>query len=93
MRAKSSVQTRRARGKPQRILVPVDFSHSSAHALRDAAKRARELGGSVIVVHVVSAEYGWLAFGREELRELDRSLQRQGWSGCALLSTKISVTR
>lgn len=77
MTTKTARQSRRARAKPRRILVPVDFSNSSARALRHAAKRAAELGGSLIVVHVVPADYGWLGIGREELRDLDRSLQRQ----------------
>jgi nucleotide-binding universal stress UspA family protein len=58
-------------------LVPVDFSDSSARALRHAAKRAAEYGGLLIIVHVVPADYGWLGIGRDELRNLDRSLQRQ----------------
>jgi nucleotide-binding universal stress UspA family protein len=77
MRRKSSSQSRHVRVKPRRILVPVDFSDSSARALRDAAKRAAESDGSLIIVHVVPADYGWLGIGREELRDLDRSLQRQ----------------
>jgi len=77
MKIKRSTQSRRAGARRQRILVPVDFSNSSARALRHAAKRAAESGGSVIVVHVVPADYGWLGIGRDELRDLDRSLQRQ----------------
>ena len=38
MGTKSSRQSRRARVKPQRILVPVDFSDSSARALHHAAE-------------------------------------------------------
>ena len=77
MRSKSPSQDRRARVKPRRILVPVDFSDSSARALRHAAKRAAESGGAFIIVHVVPADYGWLGIGRDESRDLDRSLQRQ----------------
>jgi len=77
MRTKLSNQSRRARVKPRRILVPVDFSHSSARGLRHAAKRAAESSGSLIIVYVVPADYGWLGIGREELRDLDRSLQKQ----------------
>jgi nucleotide-binding universal stress UspA family protein len=77
MRTKSSRQSRRARVKPQRILVPVDFSDSSARALHDAAERAAEANGSLVIVHVVSADYGWLGIGRDESRDLDRSLLRQ----------------
>jgi nucleotide-binding universal stress UspA family protein len=77
MRTKSSNKSRHTRVKPRRILVPVDFSDSSARALRHAAKRAAESGGSLIVVYVVPADYGWLGIGRDELRDLDRSLQRQ----------------
>jgi nucleotide-binding universal stress UspA family protein len=57
--------------------VPVDFSDSSARALRHAAKQAAESGGSLIIVHVVPADYGWLGIGREEWGDLDRSLQQQ----------------
>jgi nucleotide-binding universal stress UspA family protein len=77
MRTKPSTQSRPARIERRRILVPVDFSNSSAQALRHAAKRAAESRGSLIVVHVVPADYGWLGIGRNELRDLDRSLQRQ----------------
>lgn len=77
MRIKSFRRSRGGRVKPQRILVPVDFSDSSACALRQAAKRAAESRGSLIIVYVVPADYGWLGIGRDELRDLDRSLQRQ----------------
>jgi nucleotide-binding universal stress UspA family protein len=77
MRSKSSSQNRHTRVKSRRILVPVDFSDSSARALRHAAKRVAESGGSLIIVHVVPADYGWLGIGRDESRDLDRSLQRQ----------------
>jgi len=55
----------------------VDFSDSSARALRYAAKRAEDSRGSLIILYVVPADYGWLGIGREELRDLDLSLQRQ----------------
>jgi nucleotide-binding universal stress UspA family protein len=77
MRAKSSRQGRHVRIEPRPILVPVDFSDSSARALRHATKRAAESGGSLIIVHVIPADYGWLGIGREELQQLDRSLQDQ----------------
>src|SRR5215467_1924339 len=77
MKTKSPKQSRLPRVRPSRTLVPVDFSDSSARALRHAAKRAAESGGSLIIVHVVPADYGWLGIGREELCDLDRSLQRQ----------------
>ena len=77
MKIKTSRQGRRMGGEARRILVPVDFSEPSARALRHAAKRAAETAGSLIVVHVVPANYGWLRIGRDESRDLDRSLQRQ----------------
>ena len=77
MQTKTSTQRRRTSARRRRILVPVDFSDSSARALRNAAKQAAKSGGSLIIVHVVPADYGWLGIGREELRDLDRSLQRQ----------------
>ena len=76
MTTKSSTQSRRVK-KPQRILVPVDFSDSSARALHHAAERAAESSGSLIIINVVPADYGWLGIGRDESRDLDRSLQRQ----------------
>jgi nucleotide-binding universal stress UspA family protein len=77
MKTESRKRSRRSRVKPQRILVPVDFSDSSARALRHAAERAAKSGGALIVIHVVPADYGWSGIGRDELRDLDRSLQRQ----------------
>jgi nucleotide-binding universal stress UspA family protein len=77
MKRKSGKRTRRARANPKRILVPVDFSDSSARALRHAAEEARNAGGSLTVVYVVPADYGWLGIGRDESRDLDRSLQQQ----------------
>jgi nucleotide-binding universal stress UspA family protein len=59
------------------LLVPVDFSKSSARALRHAAELAAKSGGSLVIVHVVPVDYGWLGIGRDESRDLDRSLQRQ----------------
>jgi nucleotide-binding universal stress UspA family protein len=77
MKMKTSRQSRPACIEPRRILVPVDFSDSSARALRHATKQAAESGSSLIIVHVVPADYGWSGIGRDESRELDRSLQRQ----------------
>ena len=77
MKTKSLKRSRRSLAKPQRILVPVDFSDSSARALQHATERATESNGSLIIVHVVLADYGWLGIGRDESRDLDRSLQRQ----------------
>ena len=77
MKAKSSKRSHRSAVKPQRILVPVDFSDSSVRALQYAAERAAESSGSLIIVHVVPADDGWLGIGRDESRDLDRSLQRQ----------------
>ncbi|HEX7516651.1 MAG TPA: universal stress protein [Chthoniobacterales bacterium] len=67
------------RGKTagRRLLVPVDFSDSSLRALRYAVGLAAESGGSLTIVHVVPADYGWLDIGREEFCDLDKSLQRQ----------------
>src|SRR5262245_44370973 len=77
MKTRPARQSRRTRVKPQRILVPVDFSGSSARALRHAAEGAAQSGGSLVIVHVVPADYGWSGIGRDESRDLDRSLQRQ----------------
>jgi len=61
----------------RRFLVPVDFSDSSLRALRYAVGLAEESGGALTIVHVVTADYGWLDIGREEYRDLDKALQKQ----------------
>lgn len=68
---------RRSSARARRILAPVDFSDSSVRALRHAVDLAAESGGSLTILHVVPADYGWLGIGGEELRDLDKSLQRQ----------------
>jgi nucleotide-binding universal stress UspA family protein len=61
----------------RRFLVPVDFSDSSLRALRYAVGLAEESDGALTIVHVVAADYGWLDIGREQYRDLDKSLQKQ----------------
>jgi nucleotide-binding universal stress UspA family protein len=39
--------------KMQRLLVPVDFTPASLHALRYAARMAKQFGGSITLLHVV----------------------------------------
>jgi nucleotide-binding universal stress UspA family protein len=67
----------RSKTTPRRLLVPVDFSDSSLRALRYAVDLAADTGGSLTIVHVVAADYGWLDIGREQYRDLDESLQKQ----------------
>ncbi|MGE5209253.1 MAG: universal stress protein [Alphaproteobacteria bacterium] len=77
MTTKSSRQPRRAGIRRGRILVPVDFSESSEAALRHAVGLAAESDASLVIIYVVPADYGWLGIGRDQSRNLDRSLQRQ----------------
>ena len=81
MKKKSSRETYRknirSKATPSRLLVPVDFSESSLRVLRYAVDLAKDAGGALTIVHVVSADYGWLEIGREEYRDLDKSLQKQ----------------
>ena len=79
---KNSTKQKRAKNVPgrfgaRRLLVPVDFSDSSLRALRRAVDLATASEGSLVLVHVVAADYGLLDIGREEYRDLDRSLQNQ----------------
>jgi nucleotide-binding universal stress UspA family protein len=76
-RTKKKSTKREGNATFRRLLVPVDFSDSSAHALSHAVELAAESGGSLLIVHVVPADYGWLGIGRDDLRELDSSLQQQ----------------
>ena len=57
--------------------MPVDFSDFSLNALRYAVEFATKLRASLIVVHVVPADYGWLGIGRKPSREYDQTLQAQ----------------
>jgi nucleotide-binding universal stress UspA family protein len=77
MKKRSAKQRRHPQAIPQMLLVPVDFSDSSVRALHHAVDLATESQGSLIILHVVPADYGWLAIGREESRDLDKALQRQ----------------
>jgi nucleotide-binding universal stress UspA family protein len=61
----------------RRLLVPVDFSEPSFQALRHAIELAKELRATLRILHVVAADDGWLRLGREEFRDLDKSLQKQ----------------
>lgn len=76
MKKKSGKAVRR-KTTARRFLVPVDFSESSLRALRYAVGLAEESGGMLTIVHVVAADYGWLDFGREQYRDLDKALQKQ----------------
>lgn len=67
----------RSKATPKRLLVPVDFSDLSLRALRYAVGLAQESRGSLIIVHVVAADHGWLDLGREQYRDLDEALQKQ----------------
>jgi nucleotide-binding universal stress UspA family protein len=77
VKKKPAKSSQRSAAKPRRLLVPVDFSDSSLRALRYAVGLAAESDGSLTILHVVPADYGWLGIGREELRGLDKSLQMQ----------------
>lgn len=76
MKKKSGKAIRRTTTE-RRFLVPVDFSDSSLRALHYAVGLAEESGGSLTIIHVVAADYGWLDIGREQYRDLDKSLQKQ----------------
>lgn len=58
------------RTKIRRILVPVDFSPSSLHALDYATDRAREWGASIILVHVLEPILAERRFVAPRLRTL-----------------------
>lgn len=62
---------------PRRLLVPLDFSEASLRAYHHAVRLAVEWHASLTIVHVVPRDDGWLEIGREEFRDLDKSLQEQ----------------
>ena len=74
---------------PQRLLAPVDFSDASLGALDHAARLAAEWGASLRIVHVVATDDGWLQFGSEEFRDLDKSLQEQAAHELQALATTL----
>lgn len=67
----------KARSSKQRLLVAIDFSDSSAVALWHAAEMAQRLKSSLLILHVVPANYGSLGIGRKAMRDLDEAQQRQ----------------
>ena len=77
MKRKPTVKTSGRKARAQHLLVPVDFSDSSLRALRYAIGLVAGSGGVLTIVHVVPADYGWLGIGKEDFRDLDKSLQQQ----------------
>ncbi|MGZ5021928.1 MAG: universal stress protein [Chthoniobacterales bacterium] len=61
----------------QRLLVAIDFSESSLHALRRAVEMVAGSNASLLILHVVPANYGLLEIGREGLRDFDAAQQQQ----------------
>lgn len=69
----------RSPGRPQRILVPVDFSPHAQGALAAAAALARRLGAELVVVHVIpDEEIRAIARSRLARRGLDQVLEDLG---------------
>jgi len=57
-----------------RILVPVDFSESSALALAQATALAQQTGGSIILLHVVEISYAYADVAVFDQAALERDL-------------------
>ncbi|MDC7690418.1 universal stress protein [Vogesella indigofera] len=63
----------------QRIFVPVDDSETSALALAEACKLAKEVGAAVKMVHVVDlAQFGWGGAEFLDAAELQGSIRQAG---------------
>ncbi|MDC7706972.1 universal stress protein [Vogesella indigofera] len=63
----------------QRIFVPVDDSETSALALAEACKLAKEVGAAVKMVHVVDlAQFGWGGAEFLDAAELQGSIREAG---------------
>ena len=63
----------------QRIFVPVDDSETSALALAEACKLAKEVGAAVRMVHVVDlAQFGWGGAEFLDAAELQGSIREAG---------------
>lgn len=58
-----------------RILVPVDFSECSQHALRYAQKIAGAFGATLTVLNVIPLNEGLLRLGAEQMQVLDEQLR------------------
>lgn len=74
---------------PQRLLAPVDFSDPSLNALDHAAHLAVEWGASLTIVHVVASDDSCFGIGREEYRDLDKSLQDQAAAELQRVATNL----
>jgi nucleotide-binding universal stress UspA family protein len=62
----------------QRILVPVDFSECSQKALDYAVPFARQFGASLILLHVVPANYPVGEFGMIDVAFMEKELRASG---------------
>ncbi|MBI3030987.1 MAG: universal stress protein [Candidatus Rokubacteria bacterium] len=76
----------------RRILVPVDFSASSDHALDEAVRLAKQLDARLWILHVVEIPLpGWPVYGREFSPE---ALIEKGREGAAqqleVLASRVS---
>jgi nucleotide-binding universal stress UspA family protein len=74
---RSETSRRRANGglQLQRILVPVDFSKGSAHALRYGERVAKAFGGQITILNVIPLNEGLLRLGANQLKLLDEQMQ------------------
>jgi len=74
---RSETSRRRANGglQLQRILVPVDFSEGSAHALRYGERVAKAFGGQITILNVIPLNEGLLRLGANQLKLLDEQMQ------------------
>jgi nucleotide-binding universal stress UspA family protein len=74
---RSETSRRRGHGGLQlrRILMPVDFSRGSAHALRYGERVAKAFGGQITILNVIPLNEGLLRLGANQLKLLDEQMQ------------------
>ncbi|MEQ6290722.1 universal stress protein [Vogesella sp. GCM10023246] len=76
----------------QRILVPVDDSATSALALMEACKLAKEVGAAMRLVHVVDlAQFGWGGAEFLDAAELQGSIKQAGEQVLAASRSKVEA--
>jgi nucleotide-binding universal stress UspA family protein len=75
LRRRATAQRSRKRAFLDHVLVPVDFSECSQHALHYAEKIAGALGSMLTVLNVIPLNEGLLRLGAEQMQLLDEQLR------------------
>jgi nucleotide-binding universal stress UspA family protein len=90
---RATVGSSRKRALLDRVLVPVDFSECSQHALRYAEKIAGSFGSALTVLNVIPLNEGLLRLGARQMQLMDEELQENQRRKLVAFVKKISTVK